>query len=113
MHGHSPQIVGRREAGWISTVTAVQRVRQDDLRVPLDLTNPYSCKKIEYKKYRRLDVGCLQENKGKEESGMMFSVNDLKNVNSFVEDAQADFPAGCSTMSSASLSGPAARIRMV
>lgn len=39
---------------------------------------------------------------------MMFSVNDLKNVNSFVKDARADSPAGSSTMSSASLSGPAA-----
>lgn len=34
---------------------------------------------------------------------MTFSVSDLRNVNSFVKDAQADSPAASSTMSSASL----------
>lgn len=39
----------------------------------------------------------------KKEPGMMFSVSDLRNVNSFVKDAQADSPAGSSSVSSALL----------
>lgn len=83
-------------------VTTEQRARQDDLRVPSGLTNPYSCKK-KGKKISWIRSWLSPRRKKKKESGMMFSVSDLRNVNSFVKDAQADSPAGSSSVSSALL----------